>query len=240
MKFNKIAPIAALTAIFLTASALAQNNRAATLILPPAQQNAQPVSFNFEHFVDKEGQTLSAQDIEGKYVMLYGGYLECTGICPGAADSIVGALKHLKANNPALAASIVPVVVMIRNNEDGNLADAKARAATWQTEGLEGAETGIRVFVTERQENLEAFKQAFSMQITTQNGGLVHSPWAYLFGTDGKMLSQAQGDAVTYRAGLVQTQQGKDVIVKALTERVTPVPQPQVNASQNDRQPASP
>ena len=203
----------ALMIAFTPRAVLAQTQEdtpeAATLTLPPMAEGEGPVPYNFENLVDKDGALLSAQDVDAKYVLVYGGYLECTGVCPGAAHSLVGAIKALREQDPALAAQIVPIVVMIKNNDGDTLEDAQARAARWQAEGLEGEETGIRVLVSGDQGVLDNFMEVFGNRIDEQHdGALVHSPWAYLFDTDRNFDS------------LVQTQEGVEAVLQALRTRI--------------------
>lgn len=213
--------LAAFSLAVSPASAQNPNAQAATVKLWPALGQQQLRDFSFDGFVDKDGKALLQTDIQGKYPIIYGGYLECTGVCPGAAESLVNAITHLKKNNPDIAAQIIPLVVMIKN-EGNSIATQKARALKWQTEGLQGDKTGIRVLVADNK-TVEAFKKAFRKEIKAQHEGtLVRSPWAYLFGPDGTILHDIKnGKIVTFPKGMITTQDGEAPVITALKDRIT-------------------
>ena len=193
-------------------------NERPKLFLPLKPQTADLLPYDFEGFQNADGNAVSAHDFAGKYVLVYGGYPECTGVCPGAARSLVGTLKNLRAANPALSASIVPLVVIIKNNPGQDSRAIQARAQKWQNEGLAHAETGIRVLWSADQEALDQYMKAFHIRISDNgSGALNHSGWAYLFGTDGVMLQDDQG---RFAAGLLPTREGPEVFEKALLERI--------------------
>ena len=186
----------------------------AKVVLPPKGKDE--VHYNFEKWADKEGKPLTAEDIKGKLLIIYGGYPECAGVCPGAARNLVAAIKKLKKDSPDLAAKVAVVVVIIRNNEGDTLDKAKARARKWQTEGLEGEKTGIRVLVSDSQAVLDDFMGKFRIQYKDgENSTLIHSPWAYMFDGKGKMLQDSNG---TYKAGMIQTQTGSEPILQKIYE----------------------
>lgn len=210
---------ASLTSITIGYAGAGEKQKPATakIYLPPLKPGDKMLEYDFADLVDMNGNSLLASEIDGKYLLVYGGYLECTGVCPGAALSLVGAMKELKTKNPELAEKIIPVVVMIKNQPGNNLAAVQKRAEKWQTEGLEGSQTGIRVFVSDNEDVLKKFKTAFGAEISPgTDGQLNHSSWAYLFDSNGEMLHNGPD----YKPGLIHTQKGSALMMYELEQRI--------------------
>lgn len=181
----------------------------AKVLLPGLHPGTATTQYDFAPWHDINGGILTAKDIEDKYLLVYGGYLECTGVCPGAAASIVGAMKALKKDNPALAKKIIPVIIMIKNNPGDTLQSAQARAHKWQTEGLQSNETNIRVLVAEDQNILDQYMNTFGIQIASgTDGQLNHSGWAYLFDEHGNWQT------------LLPTQKGAQKLLEKLEAQI--------------------
>lgn len=188
-------------------------------------KRAQPEKFQFTGFSDKNGKGLTSEDIAGKFLLIYGGYPECEGVCPGAAESLVGAMNELKKNHPDIADKIVPIAVIIQNTS-GTLQE---RTAKWQDDNLQGEKTGIRVIGSTNQADIERFKTTFGITVTPQGRRLVHSPRAYLFGADGTLLHTMKDGRANYRQAYLQTQDGAGSMIKDLKDRIV-LPEPTASA----------
>ena len=167
------------------------------------KRHGQRVDYRFEGLVDKDGRPLLQTDIAGQNIAIYGGYLECIGVCPGAANSIVDGALRLKKEHPELVENTKFIVVMIKNNNpDETIEQSRARADKWQSEGLQGDQTGIKVYVSDDQAVLERFKDALGIEIAAgKDGALNHSGLVYLFDQNGiykDVLRTQKGSDVFY------------------------------------------
>ncbi len=184
-----------MTLRFLLIPALALS--ACTASAPPAKPPLEGARIGGAFtLTDQNGKTVTEQAFAGKYRIMYFGYTFCPDVCPTDVQAIGAAVKKLEANDPALAAKIVPVFVTVDPARD-TPAVLKQFVSAFHPRmvGLTGTDAQIAKIKTE-------YAVYSSKGDASPGGGYLvnHSRQAYLMDPDGKplaLLPQEQGpDAV--------------------------------------------
>jgi len=81
--------------------------------LAPAQRNpAERIGGPFE-LVNTEGETVTAQELRGRYLLVFFGYTHCPDVCPTTLNAMTQALDVIGESQPATAQRVTPVFVTI-------------------------------------------------------------------------------------------------------------------------------
>jgi len=238
MKIQALKAITAIASASFLCSTFAQAQSAplheniATVKTWPAEGMDKRQVFSFQGYVDIDGQPLTQQDVEGKYLAILGGYLECQHICSNTTQNFAKALIQLKQNYPDIAAQIVPVAILISNNKGDSLDDVLDRAALWQQISLRSDETGVRVFGSADQDDLDHFAKVFDNELTSQGSTKTHLAFIYLV-KDGEVLNTIlPGGRQSFAAGHINanTSGGSQGIYNALLQQIESPPLPTTTA----------
>jgi protein SCO1 len=164
---------------------------------PPAEPPLAGAAIGGEFaLTNSAGATVRWDDFAGKYRVVYFGYAFCPDVCPTDMQRVAQGLKQLKANDPALAAKIVPIFITIDPARDTpKVVGEFAAAFSPDIIGLTGTPEQIDAAA-------KAFKVFYAKGNAVEGGGYLmdHSNVTYLFAPDGAPLATLPtdqgGDAV--------------------------------------------
>ena len=139
---------------------------------------------------DQNGRTVSDSDFAGKYRIVYFGYTYCPDVCPVDMQNIGGAMKQLRASDPALAQRIVPIFISVDPDRD-TPAVVKQFVSAFGP-GIVGL-TGSSQAVDRAASEFHVFHK--KVQGEGADGYLVnHSRAAYLMGPKGEPIALLPAD----------------------------------------------
>lgn len=140
---------------------------------------------------DQNGRTVTDRDFAGKYRIVYFGYTFCPDVCPADMANVGGGLKLLEAEDPKLAAKIVPIFITVDPARD-TPAVLKQFTAQFHPRmaGLTGSPQAIAKTAKE-------FAVYYQKGDPTPGGGYLvnHSRQTYLMDPNGKPLALLPADA---------------------------------------------
>ncbi|MCZ8370819.1 MAG: SCO family protein [Porphyrobacter sp.] len=139
---------------------------------------------------NSRGETVRWGDFAGKYRVVYFGYTFCPDICPTDMQRVAQGLKALKAQDPALAAKIVPIFITIDPERDTQAVVGEFAAAfSPDIIGLTGTPEQIAA-------TAKTFKVFYQKGEAQPGGGYLvdHSNVTYLFGPDGAPIATLPTD----------------------------------------------
>jgi protein SCO1 len=134
---------------------------------------------------DQHGKQVREQDFAGKYRIVYFGYSYCPDICPTDMLKLGQAMKLLKKQDTAKAASVIPIFVTVDPERDtARVLGEYVANFHPRFVGLTGSPQAIAA--VEKQYAVYARKEP-----PAQNGAYLvgHTQIAYLMGKDGKPIT---------------------------------------------------
>jgi protein SCO1/2 len=135
--------------------------------------------FTLQHGPDK---TITANDLRGKYLLVYFGFTHCPDICPTSLLVMNNAIEGMGKD----ANKIIPVFITVDPARDTpQLTDEYARRFGERTLGLSGTDAQVR-------EAADSFKVYYSIVEDKESAlGYVvdHSGFIYLIGPDGNYIT---------------------------------------------------
>ena len=78
----------------------------------PARTAGQAIGGPFE-LTDTQGETVTAQDLEGRYSLVFFGYTHCPDVCPMTLRNLSQALDVVGEEQPAKAKRVTPVFITV-------------------------------------------------------------------------------------------------------------------------------
>jgi len=134
---------------------------------------------------DQNGQQRSAADLEGHYALIYFGYTYCPDICPTSLSVMTQGLDLLAEDEPAKAATVLPVFITVDPERDTVEALAsyaghfhpRLLALTGTPEQVDTAAKAYRIYY-----------QKVEQEAATEYL-MDHSSILYLMGPDGSYLT---------------------------------------------------
>jgi protein SCO1/2 len=146
--------------------------------------------------VNAKGETVRWSDFDGKYRMIYFGYAYCPDVCPFDVQRMMRGYEKVKADDPELAAQIVPIFVTIDPERDTpQVVGEFASAFSDDLIGLTGTPEQVG-------QAAKSFAVYYAKGKANEAGGYLmdHSRSAYLMDREGKPLAllpvEQSGDAV--------------------------------------------
>ncbi|WP_181815643.1 SCO family protein [Alteripontixanthobacter maritimus] len=136
------------------------------------------------------GETVRWSDWDGKYRIVYFGYTYCPDVCPVDTQKIARALAALKAEQPDLAAKIVPLFITIDPARDTPAVLTEfTDAFSPDMIGLTGTEDQITAVT-------KSYAASYARGEELDGGQYLmnHTNLAYLMGPDGAPLVAFSGD----------------------------------------------
>lgn len=139
--------------------------------------------------IDQNSRPVTEREFAGRHRIMYFGYTFCPDVCPTDVQTIAAGLKQLEAENPALAAKVVPIFVTVD----------PARDTPAVVKQFVSAFHPRMVGLTGNHEAIERAKKTFAVfsakGAETSGGYLVdHSRQAYLMGPKGEPLALVPQD----------------------------------------------
>jgi protein SCO1/2 len=140
--------------------------------------------------VNKDGETVTWQDFDGQYRIVYFGFTYCPDICPSDVQRTIQGLTRFAEQEPDAAAQIQPIFISIDPERDTPSIVGEFTAAF--SDDLIGL-TGTPEQVKRAADNFRVF---YSRGEDTPGGGYLvdHSAIVYLFGKSGEPLATLPTD----------------------------------------------
>ena len=145
---------------------------------------------------DPTGQTVSDQDLQGRFPLIYFGYTYCPDVCPSTLSDMTRALEAFEVTAPERATKVAPIFISVDpSRDDEKILSAYARHFHPRLLALTGSEAEIA-------EAAKAY-QVFYRKVPVEEGAetaegdylLDHTSYVYLMGPEGDYLTHFAKDA---------------------------------------------
>ncbi len=152
----------------------------------------------------EDSQTVSWDDFDGKYRIVYFGYAYCPDYCPTDVQRFSAGLKKYAEEHPDLASQIQPIFISVDPERD------TPEVLTEFTDAFSSDLIGLTGTPEQLEEAAGNFFVQFSRGETTEGGGYLmdHSTVTYLFGPTGDPIAT------------LPTDQGPDAVAAELAKWV--------------------
>lgn len=193
-----------IVAALAVAFAVAATAGAAYLYLGPPERPQQRVAAGQPDIggpftlVNGDGETVSAADFRGRYMLIYFGFTSCPDVCPTSLSVMTQALDRLAEEAPDKAKQVVPVFITIDPaRDDAETVGDYVGHFHPRMVGLTGSSEQIA-------RAAEAYRVYYKKAEAADGGPYTmdHTSFIYLMGPDGEHLKhQSHGrgpDAITH------------------------------------------
>jgi len=132
--------------------------------------------------VGKDGNTVTAKDFRGRYMLVFFGFTHCPDICPAELQVMSAALDDLGAD----AKKVVPVFITVDPERDTpDVVSAYVKNFGPNFVGLTGSPEQIAKVAKEYRVTYQKFQD----ESTGDNYSVDHSALVYLMGPDGEFVT---------------------------------------------------